>query len=318
MRPRWIAVALCTVAPCAGLVAGCGGSEPETAARGTKPPVLTGAGTTGTGRLVAIGDGRSLYMECLGSGSPTVLLEAGFGGDSSNWSGVHEALAKTTRTCVYDRAGLGSSVGTPGVHDANDEIRDLERLVGAAKLAPPYVLVGHSYGGLLVRLFAHAHPDQTAGLVLVDSMGPNQTVRHLRVWPRSILPADRSRFAAPVIEGVDLRAGEQAAGRIRSLGDVPLAVVTAGRHQAEFANFPRRLRMTFGRLWTTMQDELAALSSDHVHVVALRSDHFVQALDGQPGVVLRAVSAVVGAARTHAPLPPCSDVFTGGGVHCRS
>jgi hypothetical protein len=120
------------------------------------------------------------------------------------------------------------------------------------------------------------------------------------------------------VDGVDLRAGERAAARIHSLGDVPLAVVTAGRHREELGNFPRRLRVTFARLWTTMQDELAALSSDHVHVVALRSDHFVQRLDGQPGVVLRAVGAVVGAVREHAALPPCSHVFTGRAVRCRS
>jgi hypothetical protein len=82
---------------------------------------------------------------------------------------------------------------------------------------------------------------------------------------------------------------------------VPLAVITAGRHEADWARAPRGLVHGFERLWTTMQDELAALSSDHVHVVALRSDHFVQRLDGQPGVVIRATDAVVNTAcATHA------------------
>lgn len=73
----------------------------------------------------------------------------------------------------------------------------------------------------------------------------------------------------------------------------------------------------FERLWTTMQDELAALSSDHVHVVALRSDHFVERLDGQPGVVIRATAAVVNAARRHTHLPRCRHLFAGPGVLCR-
>jgi pimeloyl-ACP methyl ester carboxylesterase len=187
----------------------------------------------------------------------------------------------------------------------------------AAHLPPPYVLVGHSYGGLLARLYARAHPDQVGGLVLVDSMGRDQTRRTLAVWPRSVAPAARRRLRHGVVDGVDLGAGERLAARIRTLGDMPLAVVTAGRHDAEWGDLPRRLGGALDRLWTGLQDELAALSSDHVHVVALRSDHFVQGADGQPGVVVRAVRAVVTAARDHASLPPCPALFHGAGVRCR-
>lgn len=304
----------------AAVLAGCGGGgEQDRAARApaAKAPVLTGAGITGNGRLVDIG-GRELYLECVGSGSPTVLLEAGFGSPSKAWVDVLETLGRTTRTCAYDRAGTGTSVGTPGVHDASDEIRDLERLLVAARIPPPYVLAGHSYGGLLARLYAQAHPDQMAGLVLVDAMGRAQTRRELAAWPPSVASQMRRDIAEPVAENVDLRAGERAAARIRSLGDLRLAVVTAGRHDAGFDQLPRGLRARLDRLWTTMQDELAALSSDHLHVVALRSDHFVQRLDGQPGVVVRAVRTVVRAARADGPLPPCTRVFEAGGVRCRS
>lgn len=315
MAPR-----LLVLVAAAAVLTGCGGGgERDRAARApaAKAPVLTGAGISGTGRLVDIG-GRKLYLECVGSGSPTVLLEAGFGSPSKAWVDVQEALGRTTRTCAYDRAGLGSSVGGPGVHDAGDEIRDLEQLLAAARIAPPYVLVGHSYGGLLMRLFAHAHPDQTAGIVLVDSMGRAQTRRELAAWPPSVASRIRRDVAEPVVENVDLRAGERAAAGIRSLGDARLAVVTAGRHDADLGDLPRSLRTRLDRLWTTMQDELAALSPDHLHVVALRSGHFVQRLDGQPAVVVRAVRSVVRAARANAPLPPCPRIFQTGGVRCRS
>jgi len=73
--------------------------------------------------------GHSLYLECAGSGSPTVVLEAGFGGASQDWANVAPALGLTTRTCAYDRAGLGASDPIPGVHDPRDEVRDLQRLV---------------------------------------------------------------------------------------------------------------------------------------------------------------------------------------------
>jgi pimeloyl-ACP methyl ester carboxylesterase len=313
MTPRLLALVAV-----AAVLAGCGGGgERDRAAKApAKAPALTGAGISGSGRLVDIG-GRKLYLECVGSGSPTVVLEAGFGAPSKTWVDVEETLGRTTRTCSYDRAGLGSSLAMPGVHDAADEIRDLEKLLAAAKIAPPYVLVGHSYGGLLVRLFAQAHPDDTAGVVLVDSMGRDQTPREMAVWPRTVAAQDRRNYAQPVIDGVDLRAGERAAAPIRTLGDTPLAVVTAGRHEAGMDQLPRGLRTRLDRLWTTMQDELAALSPDHVHVVALRSDHFVQRLDGQPAVVVRAVRTVVQAARAGEELPPCPRVFEGAGVRCR-
>jgi len=148
---------------------------------------------TGSGRLVDIGGGRSLYLECVGSGSPTVVLEAGFGGSGRDWAEVQPQLVATTRTCVYDRAGLGNSLPISVVHDASDEITDLQRLLGRAQIAPPYVMVGHSYGGLLVRLFAQAHPDETVGVVLVDSIGPNQTRRDLACRP---ITSTSSRCAA--------------------------------------------------------------------------------------------------------------------------
>jgi pimeloyl-ACP methyl ester carboxylesterase len=179
------------------------------------------------------------------------------------------------------------------------------------------VLVGHSYGGLLARLFVRAHATEVAGIVLVDAMGRDQTRRELRIWPRSQAARLRRAVATPVRDGVDLAAGEALASRVTSLDGVPLAVVTAGTHAAEWGRVPARLRRALDRQWATMQDELAALSDDHVHVVAERSDHFVQGPDGQPLVVIRAVQAVVLAAREHAHLPPCGQLFGGPDVRCR-
>jgi pimeloyl-ACP methyl ester carboxylesterase len=282
-------------------VAGCGGQRER--------------GVGATGRLVPIGDGRSLFLDCVGSGSPTIVLEAGFGGSTHDWDAVHPQLGETTRTCAYDRAGIGNSPARARTHDAADEIDDLEHVLAAAHVGPPYVLVGHSYGGLLVRLFARAHADDTASVVLVDSMGRNQTQRTMAIWPKSQFRQLRRVLAQPVRDGVDLAAGEALAARIRTLQDTPLVVVTAGSET--FGGAPPSLARGLDRLWTTMQDELAALSSDHVHVVAVYSDHLVQGPQGQPDVVIRAIRAAVAAARDDTPLPPCARLFHGDDVRCR-
>jgi pimeloyl-ACP methyl ester carboxylesterase len=287
------------IAAAAAAAVACGG-QPHRVHRGA--PVVSGPG-----HLVAIGRGRSLYLYCTGSGRPTVVLEAGFGGTHDNWSAVQPPLSRTTRTCAYDRAGLGNSLPMPGVHDASAEIADLQRLLTAAHVPPPYVLVGHSYGGLLVRLFAHAHARETAGVVLVDAMGRDQDRRARRVPRAPTLP--------PVEAGVNVRAGERLDAKVRTLSDAPLVVITHGHGDPTLA---ARVRRPIERLWMRMQDELAAMSADRVHVVATRSGHFVQGYaDGQPAVVVRAVRAVVEAARENARLPACRALFAGPGVACR-
>ena len=309
-------VAVLVVLACV-LPMGCGGqgSKAHHASTANTPRLAPAA--EGPGRFVAIGGGRTLYTECLGSGSPTVVLEAGFGADTQSWEDVQPEVGRVTRTCAYDRAGTGNSVAPPGVRGAPDEIADLRRLLARTHAEPPYVLVGHSYGGVLARVFAHAYPSETAGLVLVDTMGRDGRRRQLAIWPRSQAPEIRRGVATTVLQGVDLAAGEAIASRVKSLGDMPLAVVTAGRED-NFPRKPARLNRAMTRLWNGTQDELAALSANSVHVVALASNHDIPSpRSGQPAVIVRAVQAVVGAARSHARLPPCRRLFSGPDVRCR-
>jgi pimeloyl-ACP methyl ester carboxylesterase len=296
------------------LTVACGGQQTT---RDPNPVIL------GPGHLVAIGVGRSLYLHCEGAGSPTVILEAGFGGNSNDWSEVQAPLGRATRTCAYDRAGLGNSLPIPGVHDAADEIADLNRLLEDAGIPPPYVLVGHSYGGLLVRLFAQVSPVETAGIVLVDSMGRNQDRRLRAIWqaqPAQVRRQVPDPTANPVQDGVDLLAGEALDAKLGTLGDRPLVVITRGRLVDTTPQpLPPTMRASVAHLWENMQNELAGLSSDRIHAIALRSGHFVQrSPSGQPDVVVGAVLAVIHAVRTRTHLPACESVFHGTGVQCRS
>ncbi|HEV7919626.1 MAG TPA: alpha/beta hydrolase [Thermoanaerobaculia bacterium] len=118
--------------------------------------------------LVDVG-GRKLHLECTGGGSPTVIFESGLGEGYYVWSRVQPEVAKTHRACSYDRAGLGFSDPSPTARSIASLIDDLHLLLSKSGEQPPYVLVGHSLGGLLVRRYAARFPDEVTALVLVDS-----------------------------------------------------------------------------------------------------------------------------------------------------
>lgn len=127
------------------------------------------------GQWVAAQGARRLHLHCMGQGEPTVLLEAGMSGGASDWAWVQPVLAQGVRVCAYDRAGYGwSDPMPPGA--ARTPHADFEQLLERADLRAPLILVGHSLGGLLVTDFARAHPQQVAGLVLVDAVHRQQDV----------------------------------------------------------------------------------------------------------------------------------------------
>jgi pimeloyl-ACP methyl ester carboxylesterase len=131
------------------------------------------------GRLVTVGD-RTLHLDCRGTGSPTVLFEAGLDANGSlAWSAVHDSVAATTRACAYDRAGImwSGPLQAGEVRDAAAVARDLGRLLDAAAEPGPFVVVGHSLGGPYALVFTAARPANVAGLVLVDASHPEQEAR---------------------------------------------------------------------------------------------------------------------------------------------
>jgi len=123
------------------------------------------------GRLVSVGHHR-LHIRCDGEGGPAVIFDAALGGSSLSWSLVQPAVARLTQACSYDRAGFGWSDAGPLPRTAGRIAEELHALVRAAPVAPPYVLVGHSYGGLVMRSYAARHPNDVAGLVLIEPAIP--------------------------------------------------------------------------------------------------------------------------------------------------
>ena len=120
------------------------------------------------GQLVDVG-GYRLHLQCVGTGSPTVVLDAGLGGTSLDWSLVQTEIGQTTRVCAFDRAGMGWSDSGPAPRTPEQNARELHTLLANAGIEGPYVLVGHSLAGKNVRLFAARYPDQVAGMVLIDA-----------------------------------------------------------------------------------------------------------------------------------------------------
>jgi pimeloyl-ACP methyl ester carboxylesterase len=127
------------------------------------------------GRLVDV-DGFRLHLHCVGSGGPAVIFDAALGASSISWTLVQERVSAFARACAYDRAGFGWSDAGPMPRTAGVIANELRRLLDRAGVPPPYVLVGHSFGGLVIRLFAARHPELTAGLVLVDPAHPEDWI----------------------------------------------------------------------------------------------------------------------------------------------
>lgn len=125
------------------------------------------------GRLVSVA-GQRLHLYCLGEGSPTVIFESGAGGTTLSWSLVQPQVAKITRACAYDRAGLGWSGPRFTRETAAQDAQELHALLATAGIAKPFILVGHSFGGFIVRVYAQQFPEEVAGMVLVDAAHPDQ------------------------------------------------------------------------------------------------------------------------------------------------
>ena len=274
------------------------------------------------GQMVDVG-GYRLHINCTGTGSPTVVIDAGLGGWSLTWNSVQEEVAKTTRVCTYDRAGMGYSEASPLPRTAEQFAYELHTLLERANIAGPYVLVGHSLGGLTVRIFVHDYPTEVAGVVLIESMNPGQMAQSQKeIAPQTSYQP--SAFSLPFLLG--------RIGLVRVLAE-PLGLIQnlPAQTQSAYAAFavtPRTVQewvdefssvqvslaqaeavSSFGDLplivltatlnqqadWQTMQTELLLLSSNSQQLFADKSGHNME-ID-QPEAAVAAIVKMVGQLR---------------------
>jgi pimeloyl-ACP methyl ester carboxylesterase len=242
----------------------------------------------------------SLHIHCVGHGTPTVVMDNGHGATGGSWSAVLNDIGGVTRACVYDRAGMGLSSGpAPHPHPIRQMVHELHALLERAGAVGPYVLVGHSLAGINIRLFQTEHPDEVVGMVLVDVT--SETIRE----PPELAEKNRARMRNDV-EGVDfdtLEAGlADMRASSRSLGDMPLVVLTAAGKRPLPPNISAEKDAEFTRQHVAAHEQMASLSTNSTHAVAERAGHFIQ-IDA-PKLVLASVKQVVEAVRTHGRIDP--------------
>jgi pimeloyl-ACP methyl ester carboxylesterase len=264
---------------------------------------------------VALPNGHRLFLECRGKGRPTVVLEAGLRNRADVWSTlaapgqmvtVFGALARTTRVCAYDRPGTASA--DLSARSRSDPVRmprstgavvaDLRALLRTARIKPPYVLVGHSTGGLIVRQYTSIHPGRVAGLVLVDAipetMATSLPISSWNAYNANYLTAPPAPLADYAdLEYIDFR---QSFAQMRRAGvrpprRIPFIVLSKGQP----FGIPGRLGRQVDAAWARGGRYLASLQSGTPRIVARSSGHYIQL--EQPGLVIHSVRRVIRAVR---------------------
>jgi pimeloyl-ACP methyl ester carboxylesterase len=277
------------------------------------------------GQLVDVG-GHRLHLNCAGSGTPTVILEPGHGEVSSAMAWITADVAQDSRVCVYDRAGKGWSDPVDGPQDAVQIATDLHTLLARANVPGPYVLAGHSFGGLYVLTFAAQYPDQVAGLVLLDSTAPNPGPVPTTKGSYDLV----GRLSAPVAAVANLgaahligdyydslppqargeaRAHVSTARAVRSYLDEFRAAAASIRQAANLVDFDSKplIVVTAGRAHDerslAAQVKLATLSTNSRHDVVSDATHASLYLDQtHAAAASQAIRDVVASIRSHQPL----------------
>ena len=256
--------------------------------------------------------GRTLHLFCVGTapaGSPTVIAEHGLGGDSRTWNGLFYAIGERTRMCAYDRAGARLSPAAPEPsRTLADQVGDLERLIAAADLDGPVILVAHSSGAWNATLYASRHPDDVLGIVLADPRGPKVSAEWLAALPPVAAGEPDSVAAArdelttfegnPALndEHLDLISAAREVNTVLDpkallFGDHPVAVLSAALTANNWADLPADLGTTLGEAWHDGQAAFAAESTAGTLKVLADSDHEVPEM--RPDAIIEAIETIL-------------------------
>src|SRR6266581_9070633 len=238
--------------------------------------------------------GHNLNLLVGGEVTPTVVFEAGFGAGLTSWSTVQSNIAKFARTVSYDRAGIGQSEAGPKPRAAKQIALELHTALQNAGIGPPYVLVGHSFGGIYVRVFADMYPKEVAGMVLID---PSQET--FDEWTRTHQEAQRTALDEQIAkasvgvrdESAEVNTSYQQARAAKVPAGVPVILLTAMKDDT----MPAAVR----KVWAEKHEEWIAKVPGGKHIKVENSGHFIQG--EQPQIVIDAIKQVVDQGRSKTP-----------------
>jgi pimeloyl-ACP methyl ester carboxylesterase len=286
---------------------------------------MTAAAETGNfAGLIDIGGGRRMYLKCRGRGAPTVVLVGGLRASADDWNisdkskpTVFTGVGKFTRVCVCDRPGTpvgekpSRSDAVPQPTTAKDAVADLHALLSSAGETAPYVLVGHSYGGLVVRLYASSYPKEVSGLVLVDALSEGlQDAETHEQWAiqRKLIEGDVRESVAlyPALERIDVDRSFKQIRAAPPLRSIPLVVLSADRPWGPqvapmiasgklAADTPPDFGYVTDAAQKKAHEQLATLVPNAKHITKTNSGHEIH--KEQPQLVIDAIREVVEAVR---------------------
>ena len=216
------------------------------------------------------------------NGKPTVILDAGYGDFFKAWDSVIEDISLLTNVLIYDRAGLGKSETSANPRTSREMVKELKELLIEAKIKPPYILVGHSFGGVNMRMFATEFQHEVCGLVLVDSTPEDYRERFLPTMSPDFQQAYNKQF---VYEGNydEFMESLKQLKETRKKINVPAIVLSAGKK----AHYSKESQA----LWNEMQREILEISSDGELVIVENSTHYIQ--KDEPEVVVSAIKKLI-------------------------
>ena len=239
--------------------------------------------------------GHQVNMVKMGTGPYTVIFESGFGTDLTAWRHVAPAVAKSAHVVAYSRAGLGKSQARPGERTIRANTSDLEQMIAAAQLRPPFILVGHSYGGFLIRDFAAKNPAQVAGMVFVDASDERTETELRKIDPvRTAQDAKLSESYTPPKYKAELKYVQAIldSGKLPNAGplpDVPVAVLTSSKkHETPefFLHSPDGMKT-----WRSLHESFFRQFSTGIHTVTANAGHNIHM--EQPQLVIAAIEQVI-------------------------
>lgn len=256
--------------------------------------------------------GRAIRLECFGQGAPTVVIDAGMGTapvEDQAWRRIAERVAETTRVCLHDRAGLGQSDLAPVSErrTSASASRDLHAALTAARVAPPYLLAGHSIGGLNAQVFTSLYDAEIAGLVFISSTHPQQVASWLAEFPPATADepeaVTRARTYLMTVEGdpglnlerMDVAASNREAYAMRSLGSRPVVVATHSPRWRMEPDLPEPLAERLEAVTQDLQRRFLLLSSNSEQMIAPTAGHGLPHED--PAFVAAAILQGVAAVR---------------------